>query len=80
VERYRWQMVPAYALTILLFLTSLTRLLGKKESSSAGRGRKVLNGIGLALGLVTLVIAAALPALFPVFQLPKPTGECSGRL
>jgi len=73
VEGYRWQMVPAYALTTLLFLLGLTQSLGKKESSSVGR--KLLNGIGLILGLVVFAVAAALPALFPVFQLPEPSGE-----
>jgi len=75
IERYRWQMVPAYALAILLFALSLPQLLGKKAKPPAARSRKILNGVGLALGFVALVIAAALPASIPVFQLPEPQGS-----
>ena len=74
MEGYRWQMVPTYALAILLFVLSLLRLLKKKSASPVGRGRKILNGIGTALGFVALAMAAVLPALFPVFQLPEPQG------
>ena len=74
IEHYRWQMVPAYLLATLLFLSSLLRLFGISEISPTRRGRKILNGIGLVLGSVVFVIAAALPALFPVFQMPEPTG------
>ena len=75
IEKYRWQMVPAYTLTALLFFLSVPRLLGKKNASPAGLRSKILNGIGTALGFVVIAIAAALPALFPVFQMPDPTGQ-----
>src|SRR3989304_8743217 len=75
VEKYRWQMVPAYALTALLFLLSLARLLEKKSDSPAALRRKILNGLGMASGFVVLAVAAALPVLFPVFQMPDPTGQ-----
>jgi len=74
IEGYRWQMVPAYILAGLLFVLSVPRLLGAKAASPVGRGRKTVNGIGTALGFVALVIAALLPALVPVFQLPEPQG------
>lgn len=74
VETYRWQMVPAYALAALLFVLSLPRLLGKKQDSPAKLGRRIVNIVGIVLGVVVIVIAAALPASFPVFQLPDPTG------
>ena len=74
IEGYRWQMVPAYSLAFLLFVLSVPRLLGKRVNSPVGRGRSILNGIGTALGLVVIAIAAALPALFPVFEMPNPTG------
>ena len=73
-EGYRWQMVPAYALVVLLFVLSVPRLLGKRIDLPAGRGRRVWNRIGMTLGWVVLAIAAAIPALFPVFELPNPTG------
>ncbi len=73
-EHYRWQMVPAYILAILLFLSSLQRLFGKSAVSPTRRVRKIVNGSGLTLGSVIFVIAATLPVLFPVFQMPEPTG------
>ena len=76
LEGYRWQMVPAYALTVLTFLPTVraimqgTDLKGKPSS----RGRRALTIIGTVLGLLVLIVAAALPALLPVFRLPEPTG------
>lgn len=74
LEGYRWQMVPAYTLAALLFVLSMPGLSGRKTVSPVGRGRKILNGFGMALGFVALVIAAVLPAWIPVFQLPEPQG------
>ena len=74
VEGYRWQMVPAYTLAILLFILSIPRLLGKKIIPPTGLGRRILSAIGIAAGFMVFVVAAALPALFPVFQMPEPTG------
>jgi len=76
LEGYRWQMVPAYALTVLTFLPTVraimqgTCLKGKPSS----RGRRALTIFGTVLGLLVLIVAAALPALLPVFRLPEPTG------
>jgi len=67
-------MVPAYILAILLFALSLPRLLGVKLSLPARLDRKISVGTGMALGLAVLAIAIALPVLFPVFQMPDPTG------
>jgi predicted dienelactone hydrolase len=74
IERYRWQMVPAYTLAGLLVVLGVPKLWRKKRATPIGRGRKIINVIGTGLGFVAIVIAAALPALFPVFQMPDPTG------
>ena len=74
-EGYRWQMVPAYVLAILLLVLSVPLLLGKMKAPPAGKDRRILNGIGAALGLVIIVIATALSALLPVFKMPNPTGQ-----
>src|SRR6185369_6214619 len=68
VEKYRWQMVPLYALTGALVLVGLRRLRG--TPASPGR----LAWLGTALGLVLLVVAALPPILFPVPVLPDPGG------
>ena len=74
VEGYRWQMVPAYTLAMILFVLSIPSLLGEKITPSTGRGRRILSGVGKAAGFMLLVLAAALSTLFPVFKMPDPTG------
>lgn len=67
VEKYRWQMIPAYALTVLLFLLGL-------RPPAAPRPRRWTTFAGSALG-VLLVLLLALPGvLFPVPVLPTPSG------
>ncbi len=73
-EGNRWQMIPAYVLAILLFGLTIPQLRRKKTDASPGKGHKILVKVGLALGFVALGTAVALSALFPIFQLPKPTG------
>ncbi len=70
-EGYRWQMAPAYALAFALFLIGLPGLL-KKAGATARRGiGTVLAG---AFGLLVWLVAAALPTILPVPQLPTPPG------
>jgi len=75
-ESYRWQMVPAYALTALTFLATMRGIMPRAEpqGKTLSRGRRAFTIIGTVLGLLVLIIAAALPALFPVFRLSEPTG------
>ncbi len=62
VEGWRWQMVPAEALSGVLALLWVS-------------GRGIGPGWpGAALGVVGLGLAIALPSVLPVFQLPKPAG------
>jgi predicted dienelactone hydrolase len=76
MEGYRWQMVPAYGLTVLTFLATVPGLVRRADPQRkpSSRGRRALVIIGAILGLLVLVVAAALPALVPVFRLPEPTG------
>ena len=74
-EGPRWQMLPAYALTVLFLLTWLLR-----NSAPMGglNGRKRVHptaaGVAIALGALGLAIAAALPMLVPVFRFAHPCG------
>ena len=79
-EGYRWQMVPSYGLTAILFLGTVRNILPGYQalSDAPSRGRRVLTIIGTIIGLLVLVIAAALPALFPVYRLQKPTEARAG--
>ena len=76
LEGYRWQMIPAYALTALTFLATVRGIIQgtDPQGKTPSRGRRALTIIGTVLGLLVLIVAAALPALLPVFRLPEPTG------
>ena len=76
LEGYRWQMVPAYALTVLTFLPTVRAIMqgADLQGKPSSRGRRALAIIGTVLCLLVLIVAAALPALLPVG-----TGLVSGR-
>lgn len=65
VEGYRWQMAPAYLLTVLLLAWSLWRLSGRNRPLTAP---------ALTLGLLLLLAAALLSLALPVAVLPAATG------
>lgn len=65
-EGYRWQMLPFYLAAFLLAVGDVFFLERKLEWSS-----RLVRG---ALGVVGLLFAAALPVLFPVPELPAPSG------
>ena len=74
-EGPRWQMLPAYALT-LLFL--LVWLLPNSAPMGGLNGRKrdhpTAAALAITLGAVGLAIAAALPMMVPVFRFAHPSG------
>jgi predicted dienelactone hydrolase len=70
VEGSRWPMVPAYALTVSLLVVGL---LGVNLPGGLGVSR-VVTGVGVGLGVVALLLATALPLIFPIFQLKQPDG------
>jgi hypothetical protein len=70
VERYRWQLVPLYALTVGLLVLSLPRLM-RRPPAPVQRRRA---WAGALLGLATVALAAVPPVLFPVPRLPAPGG------
>ncbi len=70
VEGPRWQMIPAYLLTIILFSIWLLGLV----IPGAIPVNRLASLLGAAVGVLVLVISIALPILLPVFQFPKPTG------
>jgi predicted dienelactone hydrolase len=74
VEKYRWQMVPAYGVTLLLFLLSLLRIKRGGQPADKQPSRRVLVVIGFLFRLLIFAFVAALPILLPVFRLSEPTG------
>ena len=71
VEGPRWQMVPAYALTALCLLVSMSN---KAAHSSGIAERFQLPQLVAVLGMAWLAVAVALPMLMPVFGFPTPGG------
>jgi hypothetical protein len=74
VEKYRWQMMPAYGLTLLLSLLSLLQIKRGDRPTDKRPSRRILVIMGFLFGLLVFAFAAALPILLPVFRLPEPTG------
>jgi dienelactone hydrolase len=74
VEGARWQMIPLYAFTILLFLWSLPAFLrarGENEIQPRPSERSLLE---LITALALLAVSTLPPALLPVPQIPPPSG------
>src|SRR5215211_2885039 len=70
VEGYRWQMIPLYALTLLLGMDALRKLRLPVDGKSPGTSRAVLFA---RVGMVSLLaISTALPFLLPVPSIPVP--------
>src|SRR3954471_16721028 len=71
LEQYRWQMVPAYLMTAVLFLRTLSSLLKNSGMTAArGAGAFIAGGFGGVWWLITL----ALPIILPVPRVPTPPG------
>lgn len=68
-EGTRWQLVPIYILTSVFTLVWLI------QSRTSIHWPALINWLGSGLGLLSLVIAIALPLIFPVFRIPHPTGS-----
>ena len=66
-EGFRWQMIPAYLIWIFAIITVYKQK--KKRSKTVFR---VLKGTGFSL---ILILAVALPSIFPVFKLPELNGD-----
>lgn len=72
VEGLRWQMIPAYVLTLVLAGISLRHLLGSARPEI--KRKPLVQLLRVFGGLLLLIFVSQLPALFPVFTLPDPGG------
>lgn len=72
IEGYRWQMVPAYGLAVILLSASSTAL--RERTPSTRPDRKVLR-LGSAIGALLVIGLTVIGAtVLPVFDLSKPSG------
>ncbi len=69
-EGQRWQMVPAYGLTIILFSIWLLGIV----IPGGIHVNRLASLLGAGVGMLMLVLSITLPILLPVFHFPKPTG------
>jgi predicted dienelactone hydrolase len=76
-EAVLWSMVPAYLLAFLVFALNAFQLLHKPATKTQPikRLRRILGVTGKVFCCLLLVLAVALPMVFPVFNLPKPSGS-----
>jgi predicted dienelactone hydrolase len=72
-EGLRWQMIPAYLMTLALGLISLRRLRGSARPEV--RRSPLVRLLGVLFILFLFIIVSQLPALLPVFSLPEPNGQ-----
>jgi hypothetical protein len=74
-ERYRWQMIPVYGLTVVLLLYALWQWRKQHSGDHQPHARSRLAAVLLALvGLVIVGITAVLPIALPVPRLAQPDG------
>lgn len=72
-EGLRWQMAPAYLMTLVLGSINLRRL--RAPARAEVKRSPFLRLLGVLLALLVFIIISQLPALLPVFSLPDPAGQ-----
>lgn len=80
IEGFRWQMVPAYAVAMVLGLLSARALRSGAAPTPAPRPpsgwlRATARVLGATVLLLVLVVCATVSLAFPMFTLPQPSGE-----
>jgi predicted dienelactone hydrolase len=74
-EGPRWQMLPAYALTMLFSLVWLHHNLASTGRPTEQKRRPPISAAAAnGLGALAVAVAVALPMMVPVFSFPSPTG------
>jgi hypothetical protein len=78
-EGVRWQMIPAYAFTAILFLIALKKVFTDKieRIKDLSPGKKILRLSAAFLTFLLLILTLIPPLALPVFKLPQPSGPLS---
>lgn len=75
LEGYRWQMLPMYCFAaIVVLMTGFLKLVRPHQATSTSERRKWLRLSTGILSVLAVAVTAALPILFPLLRLPRPTG------
>lgn len=72
LEGARWQMAPAYAVSVFLLVACLAPCM--KRVGAHGRLWLVVGFVSATTGACAVALACLLPLAFPVVRLPPPTG------
>ncbi|AJS58588.1 alpha/beta hydrolase family protein [Paenibacillus sp. IHBB 10380] len=75
IEGMRWQMIPAYTMTVVPLVILASRLKSKPEKRVANKASSVKRITLTALAVIYSSVAVALPLILPVFTFEKPTGS-----
>jgi hypothetical protein len=75
-EGLRWQMIPAYALTLIIILVSLKKILSakKEQPKRVSLSKRILKVSGMIIIFLFFPITLIPPLAFPRFNIPHPSG------
>jgi len=78
-EGVRWQMIPAYAFSVILFLIALIKIFRDKTEiiKKLSIGKKILRLSAAFLTFLLLILTLIPPLASPVFKIPQPSGPLS---
>ncbi|MXQ55087.1 alpha/beta hydrolase family protein [Shimazuella alba] len=75
VEGSRWGIIPAYIMSGIFFVAWLAKnTVRKPKLGETGMIKRLASGFTISLGALSLIVSSVLPFLFPVFNLPQPSG------
>jgi len=77
IEGVRWQMIPAYVLISILFLTSLKQIFGvrKDQTKHPSLLKRILRTTGIVVAFLLFIITLIPPLAMPMFKIPHPSGK-----
>jgi len=70
MEGYRLQMLPSYLTAVIFFILEIFIFVGSRRNTD----RKKQNSMGMIFSTGLLILSIVFPTLFPVSDLPVPTG------
>ena len=76
-EGARWQMIPAYIFTSILFLICLKQIFGSRKDKSEQPSifNRILRISGTVLTFLLFIITLIPPLAIPMFRIPHPSGK-----
>lgn len=76
-EGVRWQMIPAYGFTSIIFLISLKPIFGAKKEQSERPAllKSILKISGIIITFLLFTLTLIPPLAMPMFKIPHPSGK-----